>query len=85
MVEIIDCESVYDINLYYTSDKMSYPESVLSPKIEIPKNKIEDLLMCFKPTELQPMSYEEYKKSISTSKNQFTSWLKKILTYFKKK
>lgn len=84
IVEVIDYENVCGIELYYTSDGSAYPESMLSPKVEISKNKINDLLECLKPTELQPRSYEEYKKFISTTNNQPTSWLKKILPYFKK-
>lgn len=82
MVEVIDREIVCGINLYYTSDKTSYPENMLLPKFDIAKNKIDDLLKCFKPTELQPRTYEEYKKSISITNNQSTSWLRKILSYF---
>ena len=80
MVEVIDREIVCGINLYYTSDKTSYPENKLLPMLEIPKNKIDNLIKCLKPTELQPRTYEEYKKSISITNNQSTSWLRKIIS-----
>jgi len=66
--------------LYYTSDKMAYPENMLLPKFEIPKNKIDNLIKCLKPTELQPRTYEEYKKSISITNRQSTSRLRKVLS-----
>jgi hypothetical protein len=81
MVEVTDREIVCGINLYYTSDKMSYPENMLFPKFEIPKNKIDNLIKCLKPTELQPRTYEEYKKSISNPNYHFTSWLRKIISH----
>ena len=80
MVEVTDREFVCGINLYYTSDKMEYPENMLLPKFEIPKNKIDNLIKCLKPTELQPRTYEEYKKSISITNRQSTSWLRKVLS-----
>ena len=84
MVEITDREIVCGINLYYTSDNMSYPEDRLLPKFKIPKDKIDSFIKCLKPTELQPKTYEEYKKSITINNNRSTSWLRKVVSYLPK-
>lgn len=83
MVEIIDRETICDVNLYYTSDNTSYPEHKLSPNFNIPKNKVDYFIKCFKSTELQPRTYEEYRKDNSTiTTNRITYWFRKTIHYF---
>lgn len=81
IIEIIDREIIYNINMYYTSDNTSYPENKLFPRINIPKKKIDDFIKCFKPTELQSRTYKEYEKNNFIISNRIIYHFRKIIKY----